>query len=370
MAICNLQIPINSVSFGQVASSILYKLYEVGEVPNLNIFPIVKQVDFSSFSYDKDFYNAVIKQIEGALESYNSSDRTFKLWHIQGAQEKVGDKSTLLTFHETDSLTPIEVNILRNQKKVLVTSKYTKAVFESYGLENIEYFPLWFDDFHFKRTNRVNKKYTTFGLYGKLEKRKAHIKTIKAWVKAYGGNNDYRLNCCINNQFLANDANLPPAEKKIKLTEHTKMAVAQALEKEGLNLPLNVNFLHTEEKNSVYNNILNASDIVLGMSHCEGFDLPLFQSLCLGKKAVVFDAHVHKDYCDKTNSVLVQPNGKKIDAVDNIFFQKGAKYNQGQWEDWNEDDLISAMKVAEEKEFVGRDLSEDFKFKNIFTNDS
>lgn len=359
----NLEVPINSVSFGQVACNILYELQT--ELNSLNVFPIGKNIDFSATSYSREYQESIINSIKDRLINYSSKDNSFKLWHINGAESKIGDDQSLITFHETDSLTKTEVNILNNQKNVYVTSQYTKQVFESCGVNNVIYWPLWFDSFHFKNIELRKKQNINFGLFGKLEKRKAHLKTIKTWIKAFGGDKRYRLNCCINNPHLMKiPAGLDPAEIKIKSTEATRRFVQESLE--DLELPWNVNFLHSESRNVDYNRILNNTDIVLGMSHCEGFDLPLFQCLCLGKKAVVFDSHVHKDYCDESNSVLIPNNNKKIDAHDGLFFVKGQEFNQGQWEDWDEDDLIQGIKKCLDTEFKGRNLIEEFKFNNIF----
>ena len=98
-------------------------------------------------------------------------------------------------------------------------------------------------------------------------------------------------------------------------------------------------------KNSQYNNYLNSADVIIGMSGGEGWGLPEFQSVCLGKHAVILDAHGYKGWANEGNSVLVQPS-KKIDCYDNQFFPKGSQYNQGQIFDWNEDDFIDGCEEA------------------------
>ena len=362
----NLQFPINSVSFGQVSLSILYKLFGKQE-SEFSCFPLGSNMDFSSYSYPEEFQEWIVNIVKNSPISYSRNNPSFKLWHVNGARESLGRVSNLITFHETDRITDVEKNVLSNQDNVYVTSKYTKKVFEDAGLTNVSYWPLWQDSFHFKETKIFKKKYLTFGLYGKLEKRKAHIKTIKAWIKAYGANGDYRLNCCINNPFLFKpNRKMSPEETKVFTTESTKKYIQQELQKEGIDLPWNINFLNTEQKNDAYNRILNVADIVIGMSHCEGFDLPLFHSLALGKGAVVFNEHVHKDYCTENNAVLVEPNGKQIKAHDGVFFKEGSSYNQGFWPDWDEDEFIEALKTSESKTFIPEDLDKDFIFVDIF----
>jgi hypothetical protein len=49
-------------------------------------------------------------------------------------------------------------------------------------------------------------------------------------------------------------------------------------------------------ENSIYNEFLNSADIILGMSGGEGFGLPEFQSIALGKHAVLLNAHAYKTW--------------------------------------------------------------------------
>ena len=119
--------------------------------------------------------------------------------------------------------------------------------------------------------------------------------------------------------------------------------------------------------NELYNDFLNSSDIIIGMSGGEGWGLPEFQSLCLGKHGVLLNAHSYKDWANEENSTLVQPSGK-IECYDNMFFHKGSDYNQGNIFDWNEDDFISACEEAIKKvesnriNEAGKKLKDDFTY--------
>ncbi len=50
------------------------------------------------------------------------------------------------------------------------------------------------------------------------------------------------------------------------------------------------------QKNSLYNDYLNSANIILGMSGGEGWGLPEFQSVALGKHAVILNATGYKDW--------------------------------------------------------------------------
>lgn len=114
---------------------------------------------------------------------------------------------------------------------------------------------------------------------------------------------------------------------------------------EGKPKPFNVEFLPNLKENSMYNDFLNSGDIIIGMSGGEGWGLPEFQSVGIGKHAVILNSHGYKSWANESNSVLVKPSSK-ISSVDNMFFREGDIFNQGSIFDWNEDDFIEGCKKA------------------------
>ena len=322
----SLNCPINPVSFGNVSFNLLKEFYNQGS--DVNLFPI-GNINHSAFSLDQNIADKINNSLNNQL-SFSRKNPSLKLWHISGLLESFGDKRVAFTFHETSELTPLETKILEQQDLVIVTSSYTKKVFEEAGLKNVKYIPLGFDSHHFKKVNTHKIDAITFGLFGKLEDRKNTIRIMRNWAEVFGNKKEFRLNCCVSNPFIEEN--------------QQKQMILQ-----GLNgkVPWNINFIPFQEKLVDYNLVLNSIDIDLtAMSSCEGFNLPAFQSLCLGKVSVMLDAHAHQDYKGEA-CVLVQPKGMR-DAVDNIFFHKGANVNQGQWHDFNDDDLKNAMLFAAE----------------------
>ncbi len=270
--------------------------------------------------------------LEGIIEDV-AVELYQKLWNINGSLSSYSKEQVLLTFYELDSPTNSEINIIKNQKVTLVSSSYTKSIFESYGCENIRHCPLGFDSssFYKKENNRKDEEKIIFGLVGKLEKRKQHHKVLSAWAKRFGNNPKYMLNCAIKNSFLSDEQN--------------QATLSQVL---GGNSYFNINFLNYMPSNILYNDYLNSNDIIIGMSAGEGWGLPEFQSVCLGKHAVILNAHAYKDWANAENSVLVNPSGK-IPCYDGFFFNQGTEFNQGNYFDWNEDEFISACEEAEKR---------------------
>ena len=134
----------------------------------------------------------------------------------------------------------------------------------------------------------------------------------------------------------------------------------------------NVNPVNWVPTNEAYNDFLNSNNIVLAMSGGEGWGLPEFHSVALGKHAVVLNAHSYKDWATDDNSVLIPPFDK-ISSVDGVFFRKGAPYNQGNIFSWDEDLFIAGCESVIERyksnpiNKAGLKLQQDFTYEKTYT---
>ncbi len=348
-----LELPINAVSFGQVSTALLREVKGRGLDPC--VFPIGNP-DLAAQNKDEDFEIWLSKNILKASAEHDRNKKSIKLWHLNGGLNSVSKEQILLTFYELDSPTKTEINIAKNNI-IVTSSEYTKEIFKSYGIET-HYIPLGFDKFNFKTLNKdfFNDDRIAFNLCGKFEHRKHHRKIIHSWLKKFGNNKKYYLQCANYNSFISKEDNQ-------KITNEIL----------GGNSFFNINFVSFMQNNELYNDFLNSSDIIIGMSGGEGWGLPEFQSTALGKHAVVLNAHSYKGWANEENSILVPPSGK-IDSYDGMFFKKGSEYNQGQIFDWNEDDFISACEEAikrVEKNKVndaGLKLQEEFTYSKTLDN--
>ena len=344
-------LPINSVSFGQISTLILRELYT--SKVNVGILPI-GNVDLSTQSdLSQEFGNWLQQSINSSLETFNRKNKIFKLWHLNGSFESYSNEQVLLSFYELDQPTKVELNTVKNNHKVLFSSKETVETFKNLGCKNVEYIPLAFDKYNF---NRIDKSYfvddrIVFNLVGKLEKRKHHLKLIKLWAQKFGNNKKYALQCCIFNPFMR--------------PEDQNNLVSQALE--GKNY-FNINFLPFMGQNKIYNDFLNSGNIIIGMSGGEGWGLPEFHSVAMGKHSVIMNAHGYKSWANEDNSVLVEPSSK-TEAYDGVFFHKGHPYNQGQIYDFNGDDFISSCELAIKRVEKDKINKVGLKLQNEFTSD-
>ena len=348
-------VPINSVSFGQISTLLLKTLHKkvlAGEdLPEVKLFPLGGQVDLSAQNKDDLFELWLQKRTVDALENHTKDDPCFKLWHLHGSMESFSKEQTLLSFYELDSPTKSELNVAKNNR-TFFSSKYTCDVFRSSGVK-CEHIPLAFDDFNFKT---IDKDYfedgrIVFGVVGKMEKRKRHGKILKAWAKKFGNDKKYALHCALYNHFLS--------------PEQNNAFVHEALDGEQY---FNINFLNYMGENEVYNDFLNSSHVVIGMSGGEGWGLPEFHSTAIGKHSIIMNAHGYKEWANKENSILVDPSGK-TDSEDGVFFHKGGNHNQGQIFDFNDDDFISACEEAIKRVKDNPVNEEGFKLQKEFTKE-
>lgn len=321
-------LPINNLSFGQVSSGLLRDLFN--KKKDVLVSPIGNNVDLSSQSEDKSFNEWVTSSALTFNSKHDRNNKIFKLWHINGSMESLSKEQILYTFYELDCPTREELNIVKNNHTVFFSSQYATDLFTSLGCKNARYLPCYFDKNNF---SRIDKKYYSddrivFNIVGKLEKRKHHAKMIKAWIKKYGNDKRYFLQCSIFNPFMK-------PEDQNRMVSNIINNI----------LPFNVQFLPFMQSNSMYNDYINSADIILGMSGGEGWGLPEFHSIALGKHGVILDAHSYKSWANEKNAILVKPSSK-TEAYDGIFFRKGTPYNQGNIFDFNEDDFINGCELA------------------------
>jgi hypothetical protein len=320
--------PINGLSLGNVSVNILYELYKK-EIETC-LLPVGKGLDLTAFDLaPTDFKKWIESCVLTRLKRIKRTTPFLNLWHINGSEAKVSDRNVLYTFYETTSPTEEEVNLVNLYDATCFSSKDAAEVFESSGCENPLAVPLGFDPFTKERGGQGKDK-IHFGLIGKWEKRKHTSKIIQIWAEQYGNNFDYELSCLVNNKFLSDDQIREEKANALKGGHYG-----------------NINFLPWLERNSQVNALQCSTDIDLsGMSGAEGWNLPAFNATALGKWSVVLNASSHKDWANKDNSILVEPNGSE-NIEDGIFFVKNSMFNMGEKYTFDEEDLKEAMKYAE-----------------------
>jgi glycosyltransferase involved in cell wall biosynthesis len=337
--------PLNSLSLGNVSINFLKELHSKNV--EVGLFP-VGGVDIQAHDLSKDFVEFLQVSTDQRFDFLKKDIPSLRLWHLNGSENRKNAQQHLYTFYECNEPTKTEVAIAKAQDNVFFSSTYSKNKFVENGCENASYVPLGFDNSFFNTGKKYLKDVIHFGLMGKFEKRKNTGQIIAAWASKYGNNNKYQLTCCVTNPFFK--------------PEDMQNIIQSVL---GGKRYTNINFLPYLQKNIEVNELLNAIDIDLtGLSFSEGWNLPSFNATCLGKWSIVHNATAHTDWADNQNSILVESEGE-TDCYDNVFFQRGAEFNQGTWPIYSVESMIAAMEKSEQK--AGKVNLEGQKLKNMIT---
>lgn len=347
----NLKLPLNSTSFGNVSVCILRELYERNLQPNLFC---IGNPDLSTQQISEDFGRWIQSCINKSLKYYRNNIPSFAMWHLNGSHEMLSNKQILLSYYELDSPTDVELNIIKNQQKVLFTSNYTVETFKDYGAENVDFLPLGFDkwSFHKKDKQYFNDTRIRINIVGKFEKRKCHDKLIQIIADKWGNDPNFIFQFAIYNFFIK--------------PEDNQNIVNQLLQGRKF---WNMQFLGFMPDNAAYNDYLNSADGVLAMSGGESWGLPEMHSVAMGKHALVHNVNGYKEWATAENSVLVNPSGK-VPVYDGMFFHPGQPFNQGNLFSWSPEDFIEGFRKLAHKIQTNRlnekglELQSKFSYKN------
>jgi len=351
----NIEGVINPVSFGFITNGLLKEFFS--KKVDFNFLPIHNNLDWSVFSNESaDYKNYVNTSAGSFLKSFNINDNGFKIWHIDDSWRKLSkSRNSLLTFHELDSLTAEETNILNSYDQIFVTSRFSKNVFEDCGVSSkVVYVPMGVDNSVFYSLNKPRqfKDTIVFSIFGKFEKRKRHLQTIQAWIKKYGNDIRYKLHLYITNPFFK--------------PEQMNQVYAQIFNNQPK--PLNVDLFPYLPTNAHLNDAYNITDIVIDMSGGESISLGSLNCIAMGKHGVVHWNSGIKDWATEDNAVLVKPNGKEP-VYDGVFFHPNQKFNQGNIYTYDTDAFLNACDVAINKfnsnpvNEKGKELQNTYNFK-------
>ncbi len=339
--------PLNSLSFGNVTYNILRQFWRKGV--DVALYPIGGGIDLNVYDkVDPKFHDWLHQSAMEANAKLSKDKPTFKMWHLNGSQTRISPKQLLLTFHELDQATASEINIAKFQTKTLFSSKFSEDLFKNHNVD-CGSVSMGFDE-DFVKTDKeyLSKNVVHFGLMGKFEKRKNTEKIIRLWLQKYGNNNDYQLSVCVNNPFFK--------------PEEMQNILLNCLDGKRYT---NINFLPFLNKNSEVNEFLNSIDVDLtGLSGAEGWNLPAFNATALGKWSLVVNHTSHKDWANKDNCILIEPNGTEP-AYDGKFFIEDQPFNQGNIHTWDSDTVSQAMDQAVSKK--GQNNPEGEKLREQFS---
>ena len=356
----NFQCPINPLSLGAVSISLLREIKRRGWTPS--IIPI-GNVDLSGQKQDNDFNQWLQYCIGAGVAQHNRAVPCLKVWHINGSYESVSEKSLLLTFYEADTPTAAELNIVKQQSRVFLSSQFGVNCFKNFGVDNIHYLPLGCDTHNFYPISRKNfNKQIIWMISGKQELRKSTIQMIKCWAAKFGNNRDHVLHVSCQNRFLMQ-------QNGNQVIDHGAVEIQQALA--GARY-FNINFYPFLDSAS-FNDFFNAGHILINLSGGESPGLDVMTALQLGKHAICLNAHAFKTMYSDKEVTWVESTSKRS-VVDNKFFFPNAPFNTGSFFAWRDEDFGPACDKALERYKMnpvnqpGIDLMKNFTWENTVNN--
>lgn len=318
---------------GKVSSLILRTIYEQERKnlrhSNIFLFPI-GQVDTPCDDQDHHFSTWLMHQVINGRENYDRDIPSFKICPLWESVNSVSKNQNVLNFYDLDSPTESERNATKLGRSFF-PSKFGAEAFKKLGCR-AEYLKLAFDSFNFKPSDNDRKnERIVFNIIGEFQNKRHHRKTILAWIKKYGNNPRYMLQCFIHNPAISDESNKSVRDSILKDSKQLTV--------------FNVNFYPFANQNKQINHILNSCDIIIGLSGGESFSFPEFNSVAIGKHAILLKAHSHLDWATDEMVTWVNPSGK-TPSHDGLFFQKGLPYDQGYIYDFNEEEFVSSCEIA------------------------
>ena len=104
-----LEAPLNSLSFGNVSFNIIRELHKLDV--NLGIFP-TGDPDLSAFDVSDDLSKYIEDALNNRWKLISKLTPTFKLWHLNGSENRKTKDQHLFSFYECSEPTELETKIV------------------------------------------------------------------------------------------------------------------------------------------------------------------------------------------------------------------------------------------------------------------
>lgn len=319
----NLVAPINQLGYGVVGYNILKGLTATGK--KTSYFPIGDPQWESDIGF-------VRKAIDEA-KTFDPSAPSIRIWHqndlamFPGGGQRVG-----WPIFELDKFSDLELHHLASVDRLFVCSEWAKEVVHRHLPKlKVDVIPLGVDTevFYRDESAQQHRAYwtqdkTTFINVGKWEIRKGHNELLEAFNKAFTPEDNVELWMLNDNPFIGR-------ENETWKTRYLASPMGP-----------NVRILPRVNSQAELRVIFNSVDFGVFPAHAEGWNLEPLELMACGVPSIVTNYSGHTEYCNDTNSLLVEPNGMES-AQDGRWF-----HGQGEWCTFEIDALIEAMKTAHE----------------------
>lgn len=336
----NFVAPINPLGYGVVGRNVLGELVKAGH--SVSYYPLGNP----SWESDLPFVHKCVDN----SRMFNSDAPSIRVWHQNDmAMFPGGGKRIGWPIFELNKFTDLERHHLTSVDRLFVCSQWAKDVLEAEGIskeiERVDVVPLGVDSSVFfvdegarsKRGYWTQKK-TVFLNIGKWEVRKGHNELLEAFCKAFKTSDNVELWMINHNDFIGH-------ENELWKTKYISSPMGA-----------NIKILPRIGSQHELRQIINTADCGVFPSHAEGWNLEPLEFMACGVPSIVTNYSGHTEYCNDTNSFLLQPNGM-VSAQDGKWF-----HGQGEWCTFDIDKLVEAMQVAHDyKQSGSNSLTEGMK---------
>lgn len=299
----NIIAPINQLGYGITGLNIVKALSNKTQVA---LWPIGQpQVTNQE---DADIISQCIKRSQ--FPDFNSP--CIRIWHQNDMSQFVGRGNHIgFPIFELDRFSNHEIHHLSNLDKVFVCSSWAKTVIENNIpklIGKVSVIPLGVDNKIFTPCETKNEGPTIFFNCGKLEVRKGHSLLVEMFNEAFDKTDNVQLWLMCDNPFLTEDE-----QKHWKNTLYSSKLGSKI-----------VIIPRLETQKEVYN-IMSKVDCGVFPSRAEGWNLELLELMSCGKNVITTNYSAHTEFCNHTNSYLVDITETEP-AYDNKWF-----FGQGNW---------------------------------------
>ena len=323
----NLVAPINQLGYGVVGCNVLRALMDQGHT--VSYFPIGKP------TWDSDL--PFVKVAADQAKMYNPDAPSIRIWHqnelslFPGGGERIG-----WPIFELNRFDDLERHHLTSVDRLFVCSEWAKSVLVEQGIdkdvERIDVIPLGVDTslFNVNEAARAKRPYwtrhkTVFLNIGKWEVRKGHNELLEAFCKAFTPEDDVEL-------WMVNDNPFIDMGNEAWKTKYISSSM-------GANIKIRDRVRSHVELAELYNQV----DFGVFPAHAEGWNLEPLELMACGVPSIVTNYSGHTEFCNDTNSLLVEPNGLES-AQDGVWF-----HGQGEWCTFEVDELAGQMREAHKR---------------------
>lgn len=338
----NLTCPVNKLGYGVVGANILKALVRTGVA--VACWPIGR-LDVQPGD------RSVVEEAIARQATFDGRAPSLRIAHQDHLAQHVGFPRIGFPIFELNRFAEKERRHLRNQDLLFVASQWAKAVIEGNGafgnMDDVHVIRLGVDRTIFSEAAEAGSangqpRPTVFLSVGKWERRKGHDMLLEAFNKAFSADDDVELRMLAYNPVITADPG-EAAEKN------------QAWETLYRSSPLGakIKFLPRMADHREVAAAMQQADCGVFLSRAEGWNLPALEMMSCGKQLIITNYSAHTEYCDASNSLLVEIDSLE-DARDGRWF-----FGQGQWAalgDRQFEQIVSFMRQVHAQKQEGSSL--------------